>query len=150
MQLSKQNLISGFSMVAIGLILYSQTFGLEDAFLSEGIHPMDYPRVLIYILIAVGLIIAFKPSASSCAQGDGIAIFSLRSCGIGAAMLVYALIFDVVGFAISSLLISCACAWIMGWRNLKVMLITNVLGVAIIWALFRYILKIPLPTGMLF
>lgn len=45
-----------------GLVFLSQAFGLEQANATEGIHPMDYPKALTWLFIAVGCCIVLVPS----------------------------------------------------------------------------------------
>lgn len=150
MTLSRPNLISGFCIVIIGIILLSQTFALNDAMLSEGIHPMDYPRALIYILLVLGAIIIFKPCDSACSKPGDIPIFSFRSCTVALTLVLYALLLDYLGFALTSFLATCCAGYIMGWRRIWSLLLINFFGISIIWILFKYGLKILLPSGELF
>lgn len=54
MKIARENLISGLVVIALGLVFLSQAFGLEQANATEGIHPMDYPKALTWLFIAVG------------------------------------------------------------------------------------------------
>ena len=38
----------------------------------------------------------------------------------------------------------------MGWRKLPSLLLSNLCGTAVIWSLCWYVLKLPLPMGILF
>ncbi|WP_027187903.1 tripartite tricarboxylate transporter TctB family protein [Desulfovibrio cuneatus] len=146
MTLIKRNMLSGFSIVLVALILYSQTLSMGDAFLTEGIHPMDYPRVLIGLLAVLGFIIAFKPSASACSTGEHIAPITSRTPLMLLALSLYALLFVYVGFYVSSVVGASCCALVMGWKRCGLLLLVNLVGVACIWLLFTYALKIPLPV----
>lgn len=148
--ISRINAISGLSILAVGLLLFSQTFGYEDTTLSEGIHSMDYPQVLIVLFMITGVAILLAPSSSSCAQGDGIPVFSFRSCGIAVLFLGYALLLPVIGFGSSSFLAASLCGYLLGWRRLPLLLSANGAGVLCIWFLFNNVLKIPTPAGFLF
>ena len=62
MKIARENLISGLVVIALGLVFLSQAFGLEQANATEGIHPMDYPKALTWLFIAVGCCIVLVPS----------------------------------------------------------------------------------------
>ena len=146
MTLISRNMLSGLSLVLVALILYTQTHSMENAFLTEGIHPMDYPRFLLGLLGLLGLIIAFKPSASACSTGEGTAPITSRTPLMLLALSLYAVLFVTLGFFIASVIGASCCAVVMGWRRYGLLLAVNLVGIACIWALFTYGLKIPLPT----
>ena len=146
MTLTKRNMLSGFSITLVALVLYTQTHGMGDAFLTEGIHPMDYPRALIGLLAILGLIIAFKPSASACSTGENTAPITSRTPLMLLALSLYALLFVYAGFYVSSVIGASCCALVMGWKRYGLLLLVNVVGIACIWLLFTYALKIPLPV----
>lgn len=144
---SRKDVICGI-LVAIGSAVFmSQAFSSKDALVAEGIHPMDYPRVLIGVLFFLGVLIAVKPSASACAAKDKIPIISRRTVAMSAVLTFFAAMLDLVGFAASAFVCSSLCAAIMGWRRLLFLAGVNAVGCFCIWALFTYGLKIPLPPG---
>ena len=53
MKIARENLISGLVVIALGLVFLSQAFGLEQANATEGIHPMDYPKAITWLFLAV-------------------------------------------------------------------------------------------------
>ena len=151
MQRSKISLFSGGLLVALAIGLYTQTFTTANfAVGPDSIDPMAYPRVLLYVLMACGVIIALAPSASACAQGDGIPMISSRIVLTSVVLVAYALLVNVLGFVVSSFCASAACAVVMGWRRIPLLLGVNALGMLLFWGFFRFVLKIPLPQGLLF
>ena len=45
---------------------------------------------------------------------------------------------------------ACGIGYAMGWRKLPSLLLSNLCGTAVIWSLCWYVLKLPLPMGILF
>ena len=145
MTLSRNNIICGLVVIALGLILLSQTSLSENALVSEGIHPMDYPRFLIFVLCALGVLIIL--GIGSTPEKKGIPIVTRRTVAMCGCFILFALLFNPVGFAISSVLSTLLCALIMGYRRYGMLLAVSVFGNGCVWGLFTYMLKIPLPTG---
>ena len=77
MKIARENLISGLVVIALGLVFLSQAFGLEQANGTEGIHPMDYPKALTWLFIAVGCCIVLVPSHRR--SDSDIPLFSART-----------------------------------------------------------------------
>lgn len=148
MRIARENLISGLVVIALGLVFLSQTFGLEQANSTEGIHPMDYPKVLTWIFIAVGCCIVLIPSHHR--SDSDIPLFSARTAAVSGILAAYALLLDHMGFGVTSFCAACGIGYAMGWRKLPSLLLSNLCGTAVIWSLCWYVLKIPLPVGVLF
>ena len=147
--LKASNVISGLTMVGIGLLLRSQTDGFGGMEVG-GYGPMVYPVTLIYIFIALGVLIMFSPAESTKAPAtQQIPIFSRRTCLIGLIILLYSIGFTFIGFITASYLASVACALVMGWKRVPFLLIINFVVVLGIWLIARYVLKMPLPEGIL-
>lgn len=148
MTLSRQNVICGVIVIVVNMLLYTQTSIRSDA-VVEGMQAMDYPKVLIVLLMMLGAGIIVYPSTGT--EGDAdIPLLSQRTCILICGLILYAYLLDVIGFSVSSFCMATLTSYTMGWRRLPPLLLCNMLGVAVIWALFRYVLKIPLPTGYLF
>lgn len=148
MRIARENLIGGLIVIALGIVFLSQTFGLEEASATEGIHPMDYPRALTWLFIAVGGCIALVPSRRS--GGPDLPLFSLRTAAVAAILAAYALLLDQLGFGVTSFCAASGIGYAMGWRRLPSLLLSNLCGTGLIWVLCWHVLKIPLPTGLFF
>lgn len=150
MKLSTINLTAGAGLVALSLVLLTQVpLSTGGGFSTDDIDPMLYPRVLIFLLLGCGLVIAFLPSSSACAQGDGIPFFTWRTFASAGAIVAYSLLVNILGFMTASFLASVALAAIMGWHKWFNLLWINAVGMVVFWLLFRHVLKIVLPAGCL-
>ena len=145
MSLSRNNCICGLAVIAFGLFLLSQASLPEGALVSEGIHPMDYPRFLIFLLCALGVLIIL--GIGSTPEKKGIPIVTRRTVTMCGCFILFALLFNTAGFAFSSFVATTLCALIMGYKRYGVLLAVSAFGNGCIWVLFTYGLKIPLPVG---
>ena len=79
-----------------------------------------------------------------------IPLFSARTAAVSGILVAYALLLDHMGFGVTSFLAACGIGYAMGWRKLPSLLLSNLCGTAVIWSLCWYVLKLPLPMGILF
>ena len=115
MKIARENLISGLVVIALGLVFLSQAFGLEQANATEGIHPMDYPKALTWLFIAVGCCIVLVPSHRR--SDSDIPLFSARTAAVSGILVAYALLLDHMGFGVTSFFAACGIGYAMGWRT---------------------------------
>ena len=148
--MKKEDVISGVLLMGLSAVLYTQTLvDPSEIMFEDDIDPMKYPRLLILILAILGALLALRGLKLEKVVSS-VPIFSRRTLGIMAVMLVYAAIFTTVGFFVSSFIAGFAVAFIMGWRRLPILAAVCGLSVVVIWLLFTYLLRIPLPVGTLF
>ncbi len=147
MKIARGNLISGLVIIAIGLILLSQSASPEG--LMEGdIDPMAYPRFLVWVFMGMGGLVILSPAKKS-SESD-LPFFSKRTAAVAISLVAYGVLVGYIGFGVTSFLAACSIAWSMGWRKPKSLILSNLIGVACIWCMFNYVLSIPLPKGILF
>ena len=123
MKIARENLISGLVVIALGLVFLSQAFGLEQANATEGIHPMDYPKALTWLFIAVGCCIVLVPSHRR--SDSDIPLFSARTAAVSGILVAYALLLDHMGFGVTSFFAACGIGYAMGWRKLPSLLLSS-------------------------
>ncbi|MCL1939676.1 MAG: tripartite tricarboxylate transporter TctB family protein [Desulfovibrionaceae bacterium] len=140
-----RNLCNGLALAGVALILWTQTYGSENALQTEGIHPMDYPRFLIIFLFVLAILSVFKPGRD---EAGSMPILTRRTVPMCLSFVLYALLFDVAGFAVSAFFGMFSCALIMGYKRYALLGGVCAAACACIWALFTYALKIPLPAGI--
>ena len=117
MKIARENLISGLVVIALGLVFLSQAFGLEQANATEGIHPMDYPKALTWLFIAVGCCIVLVPSHRR--SDSDIPLFSARTAAVSGILVAYALLLDHMGFGVTSFLAACGIGYAMGQEDFE-------------------------------
>lgn len=147
MKIARENLISGLVIIAIGLVLLSQSASPEG--LMEGdIDPMAYPRFLVWLFMGLGALVIISPAKK--ASENDLPFFSKRTAAVAISLVAYGVLVGYIGFGVTSFLAACSIAWSMGWRKPKSLILSNLIGVACIWCMFNYVLSIPLPKGILF
>ena len=117
MKIARENLISGLVVIALGLVFLSQAFGLEQANATEGIHPMDYPKALTWLFIAVGCCIVLVPSHRR--SDSDIPLFSARTAAVSGILVAYALLLDHMGFGVTSFFAACGIGYAMGQEDFE-------------------------------
>lgn len=146
-----RDFLSGMAVAALGALLVWQTTGHGIILFEDDIDPMLYPRIIASILCGIGLLVAGRALVRRIpATADDIPLFTRRTVGISAVLLLYAGLFPLVGFAVSSFLAGCAVALIMGWRRPLSLVVVNIAAVVCLWFLFTRGLRIALPGGTLF
>lgn len=148
-----RDFISGIALIIVSAVLFSQTLGGGIILFEDDIDPMIYPRVITVMLGILGAVISLRGLRRGAGGGAGapdMPVFTRRTVGIAVVLLVYAGVFNSLGFALSSIFAGCSVAFIMGWRRPIPLAAVNIVAVALIWALFVKGLRIPLPTGTLF
>ena len=144
-----RDFISGIALIIVSAVLFSQTLGGGIILFEDDIDPMIYPSVITVMLGILGAVISLRGLRRGAGAPD-MPVFTRRPVGVEIILLVYAAVFNSLGFALSSVFAGCSVAFIMGWRRPLPLAAVNIVAVALIWALFVKGLRIPLPTGTLF
>lgn len=135
------------AMVCIGLLVVAWGFTANIAY--DPIGPRPYP-LLIFSLLALGCVfLAVRPAHAKNTIDLGLNKTILKHlvlCVI--AMLVYAGLFELLGFPIATALASTAIGILFGGRWLKCMIFSVILGIAL-YILFDRLLDVTLPLGLL-
>lgn len=120
----------------------------EAAYSYEPVGPRAFPLLLIGLLAAGALYLLLQPVESS-GTSERVDVGMVVSVCLCVVMLtVYATLFEVAGFLISSTLFAVCFARLYGgtWRN------STIVGVVIavsLYLLFEKVLDVPLPVGLL-
>jgi len=82
--MKKQDVVSGTLLIALSVLLYTQTVAPSDAVIFEDdIDPMKYPRLLVLILGLLGVVLAGKGlmlrDAEQGIPGDPVAAIMLAT-----------------------------------------------------------------------
>ncbi|HIV99864.1 MAG TPA: tripartite tricarboxylate transporter TctB family protein [Candidatus Desulfovibrio intestinipullorum] len=144
-----QDVLCGGLLVGLSVVLFAQTTGSTGPVFADDIDPMQYPRALIILLGVMGALLAGKGLFARAERTD-MPIFTRHTLGVMAVLILYAAFFITLGFFITSVLACLGIALIMGYRRLPLLTGASVLSVVLIWLMYVYILRIPLPSGSLF
>ncbi len=123
------------------------TFGLQFAELGGAFSPMFFPRIILFVLLALA---ALNVVIDLIAARTSQPIQILPVLVIGAAIVVYVLALMPLGYFISSAGLGCIILLALGLRNPVQVVLVPVAAAGGLVALFNHALKMPLPTSPFF
>jgi len=127
--------------------LAASTFGLQFADLGGAFSPMFFPRIILFILLALTLL---NVVIDLMAPSRATPIELMPVLVIGAAFIVYVLILIPLGYFASSVAVGAVILLALGLRNPVQVIGIPLLGAGALVGLFNHILKMPLPTSPFF
>lgn len=155
------NLIGGIVFCALGVWALIQTFGFQQL-KNNPVQPALFPQIMSIGLIIFSAIVILQSALklSTLKEGDPIAeptgsINILKNKGVQAAVLVIALcilfvaLFDMLGYVLCSAAIGIVIMYLIGKRDVKVMLLVGILVPLGMWLVFYKFLSVNIPMGVL-
>ncbi len=150
--LQVSNILCAFFGIAIGVTAIWITMGFKQ-FTNVPVGPEVFPRIMsiALILCSVALLIQNLIKKDT-GQAPPL---SLRNRGIQRMLiiagitLVFYLLLDIVGYLILAPLLLFASMFVMDYRNYKMMVLISLLVSLAVFLLFRMVLVIDLPSGLL-
>jgi putative tricarboxylic transport membrane protein len=118
----------------------------------SGLTPSLFPRLSIVGLFILSVCyLVFSPRMEEKNLFKELKAKSLvRVLVTVAVFMVYALLFEPLGFILSSALMVCALTFYYGNRNILIMLLVVVGAPLVIYFIFTHLLQVSLPEGLLF
>ncbi len=146
--MTMERLFSGL-MALVSLFLIYLAIGYVAPIAYDPIGPRPYP-ILIFSLLAFGcLIVAFRPASFTKVIDLAFTkpiIKNLVLCAT--ALLIYALIFEDLGFILSTIIMSFAVGLLFAGKPLKSFIFSVVISIGL-FILFDLFLDVKLPLGLL-
>lgn len=164
----------GLAVIAISLVMGVQSFTMNYPVFSNDPGPAFFPGIISVLLLVCGLGLVFWPRAKEAGQAQGGEEDKLaaadaetadsgekrsqhagtaRMLGLAASIVVYAAIFEFVGFMTSTFLFLAFSIWLLSetrnWRTLGVGVVTSAIATGVVYAVFDKLLNVNLPTGFL-
>lgn len=149
----KKNITIGIFAVVVAVLAYILSYSQIDMGMyipeDRNISPATFPRFASVLLLLFGvanivrsLVFKMEEEVELDMKGE----FRVALCFV--ALFVYLLIFNIVGFVISSIALGCFVLYIEGCRKWQYYLVLTILTV-FVFVFFRYGLKVHrLPWGM--
>ncbi|MGE6245702.1 tripartite tricarboxylate transporter TctB family protein [Psychrobacter proteolyticus] len=146
--MTMERLFSGL-MALVSLFLIYLAIGYVAPIAYDPIGPRPYP-ILIFSLLAFGaLVVAFRPPKFTKPIDLGLTkpiIRNLVLCAL--ALLVYALIFELLGFILSTIIMSFALGLLFAGNPTKSFTFSVLISIGL-YVLFDMFLDVKLPLGLL-
>ena len=146
---------------ALFLLIFSLGYGASAfriplIFLSQGetLNARTMPYALSITGVIISLLIIILPSME---KGEGTsaraALTGLNWKTVGlliGLMIVYSVIMPWVGFVIASIIFLAAGFWVLGERNIKLIILASIPVVIVLWALLDKVLGMYIAPGEIF
>lgn len=148
-----QERVMGMVIAGLGLLMFLNTFTMSFMMLADDPGPRLLPRVVSIALILCGIGLAFYKSEGAKQLTFRLNENSKRMVISFLALLAYALLFNVIGYIISTFVFLSFLTWYLTkekdkatiWKSL----INGFVVTAIIYVVFSQLLNVILPAGLL-
>lgn len=140
----------GILAVVLAGAYYAEAGNIQQSLLADAVGADGVPRMLAVGLGLTGLVLAGRSVLRPATGGDDLpASAHLRAAGLLAILVIYLLAVPVAGYPLSVAALIAAVAVYAGARADAMLAITSVGGAAAFWFMFKWLLGIQLPVGML-
>lgn len=149
--MKKGNIISSFVFMLLGIFVIVQSNNFPNAGGNQVTGPDFFPKVLSGILIFLSILLFISTVLYKENKDVGLLEKSAIKAYITmAALVVYLVFINIVGFAIATPVFLFGLIRYYGMENYKKIALSSVLATAIIYGVFKMLLAVPLPAGILF
>ena len=135
-------------LVCVGLALMAWPY--QAAFSYEPVGPRAFPLLMLGLMGAALLYMVFRPTPIKHTEDepplDGQTLTKICICV--ALLLVFAGLFEPLGFILSSMLIGIPMARLYGGRWMPSIVVTTLMAIGL-YLLFDRVMDVPLPLGLL-
>lgn len=135
----------GAAALLLAALMAGFGYGLEAPFAYEPVGPKAFPLLTAAVIAVCGLILTIRGGGVVPQTGPGV---NRALLGLCVSLLAYALLFQPLGFIISTTLLMIPIAMIFGarwWQGL----LTGAIMAAASYLLFDRVLAVVLPAGVL-
>ncbi|MCF5703216.1 tripartite tricarboxylate transporter TctB family protein [Pseudomonas syringae] len=135
-------------LVCVGLALMAWPY--QAAFSYEPVGPRAFPLLMLGLMGAALLYMVFRPAPIKHSEDepplDRETLTKIAICV--ALLLVFAGLFEPLGFILSSILIGIPMARLYGGRWMPSIVVTTLMAIGL-YLLFDRVMEVPLPLGLL-
>ena len=155
------NLIGALIFLALGVWAFFKTLNFQ-VIKNSYAQPALFPQIMSVGLIIFSLAVVIQSICKLATMKDddplaapAASINALKNKGVQAALLVIALcvsfvaLFDVLGYVLASAIIGIIIMYLIGKRDIKVMLLVGILVPLVMWIVFYKVLAVNIPMGVL-
>jgi putative tricarboxylic transport membrane protein len=138
------------AMLLVCLVLAVMAWPYQAAFSYEPVGPRAYPLLMLALMGVSFLYMAVRPTPIVHSEEepplDSATLKKIAACTV--LLLVFAGLFEPLGFILSAALIGIPMARLYGGRWLPSAVIIGLMSVGLYW-LFDRVMDVPLPLGLL-
>jgi putative tricarboxylic transport membrane protein len=140
------NRVAAVAVLATAAVLFALTFGFEKlpAGLSGGFGAEAFPRLVLGVIAALALLLAFVPPAAETQPPVPRMVYLT-----GGSLLAFMALVPLAGMLPAMFLFQLGLAYLWGERRHALVLSIAAATTALLWALFVRGFGIQLPKGML-
>lgn len=150
-KIKRADLLTGLGLCALAVYVYLEASGMPAA--RRGLGPGGYPKFIAIGLFVLGLVLAIQSFVAGMAPVETRA-FDHRRLGRMAAFaalsLAYAFALRPLGFILATIVFLFAAVNFFGYRRRGMAALFSIGLSLIIYAIFRHIFLVLLPTGSIF
>ena len=152
--MKKANIISAIVGMCVSALAFGYTFTFKK-FKNVPVGPEFFPRALALILFICCLTLLLtnlKTTQRNKGEAPTLSLFNkdMQKAAIALGLIiVYALLWNVIGFLIATPFAVFAMAYLLGKRNYLVMAIVSVAATVLIFCTFKFLLGIEMPLGFI-
>lgn len=146
MSSKKADFIASIIMLFIGIYVLIEVSNFRKIS-SLDIGPAFFPKILGILLIIFALLISFKAIKKN--NNEKINFVNKNLIIVLLSIILYCVLFNVIGFVISSTIMLAFLMRIMGSDKWIKTIITSFVIVIVIYFIFKMLLNVPLPWGIL-
>ncbi len=152
--MKKANLIAAVIGMVFSLVCFVDTFSFKQ-FKNVPVGPEVFPRILavgLFICCLALFLLNLRDTEENSQPAPTLSLkdpYILKAIFATLVIVVYALLWEPVGFLFISPFALFVLTYLMGKRDWKMMIVVSILMPIVTWAIFRYLLGITLPMGPL-
>lgn len=156
---SVKDIAVGGASILLGIFIFLQSRDLVAKTSLDPAGPAALPLMMAWVLVILGAIEVLgglyakkktksdKPVTSLIQKLQAFYVhykLVLRVMLIGA---IFCVLLDFLGYLIAVPLLFAAILWVMGRKDLKALLVINLITTAVLFVAFRFVLSVDLPLG---
>lgn len=144
-----QEILFGTAALVTGTVLMVHTFDPMYAAMAQdlSIGPMFFPRILFTLWLICAGGITYEAMRK---ETKNIPFLWLRVLAAFATLLFFAAAINYIGFFTVGVICFFALSWIIGYKDVKKLLLVSIGYTIFVGLLFRYVLQAFLPSNQLF
>lgn len=155
------NLVASIILLVFEIWAYVQTLGFKVV-KNAAVQPASFPQIMCIgmmiftVILLIQSLLTLKKMDEDDPNTLPAASFNvLKNKGIQAALfvivlcIVYAALFDVLGYVLISAIVAAIIMWLIGKRDVKQIVLISILVPLLMWFVFYKLLTVNIPMGVL-